>query len=88
MYMQIHEKNDLHCGSCGRLLYSVPSPYAITQQQRKNILRYVHHSSERFELPYILLTCTSSSRTKSLEYFIVEIFLYIKIYTCVVCVCA
>ena len=64
------------------------STYAMTQQQRKNILRYVHHSSERFELPYILLTCTSSSRTKSLEYFIVEIFLYIKIYTCVVCVCA
>ena len=28
-----------------------------------------------FELPYSFFTCASSSRTKSLQYFIVEIFL-------------
>ena len=42
-----------------------------------------------FELPYSLLTCTSSSRTKSLQYFIVEIFL-LSVYqdVHVWCVCA
>ena len=55
----------------------------------KNNPRYVHHSSEHSELPYSL-TCTSSSKTKSLWYFIVEILFCsgpIKMYTCVVCAC-
>ena len=49
------DMNDLHCGSCGRLLYSVPSPYAITQQQRKKTFQGIHTIAVKcFELPYSL----------------------------------